>query len=291
MKKEYIIVTDSTTDFPDSYRIENNLRVVPLGFMIDGKNYKNYLDNRELSSTEFYNLIENGKNAKTFQVNPEEFYHYFEEIAKEGYDILGIFFSSGLSGTYNSSRIASERLKAEHPDTNIIIIDSLAASLGEGLLVDHAVRAKNRGMSLEENAKYIESIKLNISHWFTVMDMDTLKRGGRISSAAAFFAKTLNINPVLHVSNDGKLIARMKKIGRKAALNALVEVLVKTYEPTENEVVYISHANAYNDALKVARMIEEKTGIKEFLINEIGPVIGGHCGVGTIALFFFAKER
>ena len=214
--KEYIIVTDSTTDLPDNYVIEHNLKVIPLGFTINGTNY---LDNKELSSENFYKMILEGKIAKTSQINPDTFYRVFKEILNNGYGILGIFFSSGLSGTFNSARIAKDIILTEMPDAPIIVIDSLCASLGEGLLVHYAVKAQEDGLCLVDNAKYIEELKGKVAHWFTIMDMDTLKKGGRISASSAFFAKTLNINPVLHVSNDGKLVAKMKKIGRKGAIN------------------------------------------------------------------------
>lgn len=289
--KKYIIMTDSTTDLPNEYAIENNLHVIPLGFSIDGKNYANYLDNRELSSEDFYAKIRGGSNAKTFQINPETFYTEFKKVLDNGYGILGIFFSSGLSGTFNSARIAYEKIKEEDSNAEIKIIDSLAASLGEGLLVHYAVKAKNNNLTLAEAYQYVESLKMKIAHWFTVMDMDTLKRGGRVSAASAFFAKTLNIHPVLHVSNEGKLIARTKKIGRKSALNALVDKFLETYIEDLNDVIFISHSQSYEDALKVANAIKEKSKIEHVMINDIGPVIGGHCGIGTIALFFVAKER
>lgn len=289
--EKYIIITDSTTDLPASYANENGLTVIPLGFTIDGKNYKNYLDNRQLSSSDFYKKIKDGFVAKTFQVNPEEFYATFKEILSTGVGILGIFFSSGLSGSYNSARIAYEQIKEEMPDAMIEIVDSLCASLGEGLLVHYAIKAKEKGLSLQENKNYVEGLKLKVSHWFTVMDMDTLKRGGRISAGAAFFAKTLNINPVLHVSNDGKLIAKTKKIGRKSAISALIDKVVDTYIPSENDVLFISHSSCYEEAYKIGEIIKAKTQIKEVLINEIGPVIGGHCGIGTIAIFFISDQR
>lgn len=289
--KEYIIITDSTTDLPIEYAKESGLKVVPLGFSIKGNDYKNYLDNRELSSNDFYNMVKEGYSARTSQVNPEDFYNVFKETLEVGYGILGIFFSSGLSGTFNSARIAREQILRDFPDAQIIVVDSLCASLGEGLLVHYAVKAKEEGMSLVDNAKYIEGLKLRIAHWFTVMDMDTLKRGGRISAGSAFFAKTLNINPVLHVSNEGKLIARMKKIGRKCAINALVDRLVETYVKEENDVIFISHSKADEDVKGLVEVIKNKTGIQSILVNEIGPVIGGHCGIGTIAIFYIAKER
>lgn len=289
--KEYIIVTDSTTDLPASYADEYNIKVIPLGFTIDGKDYLNYLDHRELSTQKFYNMLSLGKIVKTSQVNPNDFYLAFKEILDDGYGVLGIFFSSSLSGTFNSARIAKEQILIEEANAPIVIIDSLCASLGEGLLVHYAVRAKENGMSLEDNANYIEKLKLKVAHWYTIMDMDTLKRGGRISASAAFFAKTLNINPILHVSDEGKLVARMKKIGRKAAINALIDKMLETYDKDENDFVFISHSEAFDDVDKLIELIYDKTGIENILVNEIGPVIGGHCGVGTIALFYIAKHR
>ena len=289
--KEYIIVTDSSTDLPSDYAKVNGIKVVPLGYSINGKNYQNNLDHSELSSDEFYEMIKEGKTAKTYQVNPTEFYNVFRDILDSGYGILGIFFSSGLSGTYNSARIAKDQILTESPNAPIIIVDSLCASLGEGLLVHYAIKAKDNGMCLVDNAKYIEDLKLKVAHWFTVMDMDTLKRGGRITAGTAFFAKTLNIHPVMHVSNEGKLVAKTKKIGRKNAVNALVDKMVETYIKDENDIVFISHTNSKSDVDKMVELIREKTGIDNFLINEVGPVIGGHCGVGTIALFYIADER
>lgn len=289
--QKYIILTDSTTDLPAYYAEENELEVLPLGFMIDGITYKNYLDNRELSSKDFYRKISEGKQAKTFQVNPDEFYDSFKKILDSGYGVLAIIFSSGLSGTYNSARIAYDQIKNEYPNAPIKIIDSLSASLGEGLLVHYAVCAKRNGMSLEEAYEYIEELKLRVTHWFTVQDMDTLKRGGRISAASAFFAKTLNINPVLHVSDEGKLVAKAKKIGRKNAVNALIDKFLETYTKDENKIVFICHSNCLDDAEKIKNVVKEKTQISDVLINEIGPVIGGHCGVGTLAIFYISNKR
>ena len=289
--KEFIIVTDSTTDLPSDYVKMNGVRVVPLKFIIDDKSYRDFPDKRELSTEEFYSMIKDGKVVKTSQPNPEEFYNVFNSILDLGYGILGIFFSSGLSGTFNSARIAKDQMLYENPNAPIYVIDSLCASLGEGLLVHYALKMKDEGMCLSDLADYVENLKLKIAHWYTIADMDTLKRGGRISASSAFFAKTLNINPVLHVSTDGKLIAKMKKIGRKNALNALVDKMVETYIKDENEVVFISHSCASTDVEKVVEMIKEKTGINNFLINDVGPVIGAHCGVGTVAIFYLANER
>ena len=205
--------------------------------------------------------------------------------------ILGIFFSSGLSGTFNSARIAYEEILENYPQANIKIIDSLCASLGEGLLVNYALKAQKAGKTLDENYQYIEKLKFKIAHWFTVSDMDALKRGGRISASSAFFAKTLHINPVLNVSNEGKLTARMKKVGRKAALSALVDKVEETYKKDLNDVIFISHSFAGHDVEILKRMITERIGVSNFYENIIGPVIGSHTGLGTIALFYIAEER
>lgn len=289
--KKYLIVTDSTTDLPVEYAEDNDLLVLPLSFMIDGVTYKNYLDNRDMCSGEFYSKVKSGVNIKTSQINPSDCYELFEECIVKGYGVLGLFFSSALSGTYNSARIAYEQILDNYPDANIKIIDSLCASMGEGLLVHYAVEALKSGMSLEDNVNYIESLKLKIAHWFTVMDMDTLKRGGRISASAAFFAKTLHINPVLHVSDEGKLVAKMKKIGRKSALHTLADKFVETYDKDKNKVVFISHSESLEDVELLKKLIEEKSGINQFLVSNVGPVIGAHCGIGTVALFFVADSR
>lgn len=289
--RKYIIITDSTTDLTSEYATINDLVVVPLSFSIDGGNYKDYLDHRDLSSESFYEKIKSGHIGKTTQVNPDEFYEEFEKYAKQDIGILGIFFSSGLSGTFNSARIAREQILEKYSNAQIKIIDSLCASLGEGLLVHYAIKAYEEGKTLEENYQYIEGLKLQVAHWFTVSDMDNLKRGGRISASSAFFAKTLHINPVLHVSNDGKLIARMKKIGKKAALSALVDRMVETYDKDKNEIIFICHSNALAEVNILKEMITAKLGINNFLVNLIGPVIGSHTGIGTLGVFYIASER
>jgi DegV family protein with EDD domain len=289
--KKYVIVTDSTTDLTWEFAKENELVVLPLGYSIDGNNYKDYLDRRDLPIEEFYKKIDKGYTSKTTQINPEEFYRVFEEYAKKDIGVLGIFFSSGLSGTFNSARIAYEQILEKYPNADIKILDSLCASLGEGLLVYYAIRALKEGKTLGENYKHLERLKFRIAHWFTVSDMDALKNGGRISASSAFFAKTLHINPVLNVSNEGKLTARMKKIGRRAALSAIVDKIEETYDRDLNNIIFISHSFAGTDVELLKKMITERIGINKFYENIIGPVIGSHTGLGTIAVFFIADER
>jgi DegV family protein with EDD domain len=288
--KKYVIVTDSTTDLTFEYAKENELIVLPLGYNINGVEYKDYLDHRDLAIDEFYTKINSGLTSKTTQINSDEFYKAFEVLVKQGIGILGIFFSSGLSGTFNSARIAYEEILENYPDAEIKIVDSLCASLGEGLLVNYAHKALKEGKTLDENYQYIEKLKFKIAHWFTVSDMDALKRGGRISASSAFFAKTLHINPVLNVSNEGKLTARMKKVGRKSALSALVDKIAETYDPELNDIIFISHSFA-SDVELVKKMITDRIGVDKFYVNTIGPVIGSHTGLGTIAIFFIANER
>jgi len=289
--KNYVIITDSTTDLTAEYAKELDLKVLSLSFTIDNKTYLDHQDYRDLPIEQFYQKINNGHVGKTTQINPETFYEAFEEYIKEDIGVLGIFFSSGLSGTFNSARIAYEQILEAYPNANIKIIDSLCASLGEGLLVHYAAKGKKEGLTLEENAKYIEDLKLKICHWFTISDMDTLKRGGRISASSAFFAKTLHINPVLHVSNEGKLVARTKKIGRRAAINALVEQMVDSYDKEKNDTIFISHSLASEDVAVLKKMITDRTNITNFYENIIGPVIGCHTGTGTVAIFYVAKQR
>ncbi len=290
--KDYVIVTDSTTDLPIEFANHHNLIVLPLGFLDEkGKEYKNTLDHHDMPIKEFYNQMRKGATFKTNQVNVQTYQNLFEQIVKEGKDIIVISFSSGLSGSFNSACVAKNMLEEEYPEAKIRVIDSLCASLGEGLLVYYAIKAKEEGKNYQELVDYLENLKHNISHWFTVDDIDTLKRGGRLSGATAFVAKTLKIKPVLYVSEEGKLVARTKKIGRKNALNEIVEKLVSMYDKNHNDIIFISHGDCIEDVNYVKTKITEKTGINNFLINEVGPVIGSHAGPGVLAIFFVSEGR
>ncbi len=288
--EKYVIITDSTIDMPQSYVNEKNIEVISLKYTLGMNEYLNYLDHREMSSTEFYNELRKGTSSSTSQINSEDVITAYSEYLEKGLDILGIGFSSGLSGTYNSMRIALEDLKEKYPDRQIKIIDSLNASMGEGLFVDCAVKNRDKGMTLEENYESLLKIRPNVYSWFTVSDIDFLKRGGRVSSVSAFLAKTININPVLNVDEKGFLIPRYKKIGRKSALKQLVNEMEKYVSKGEVETVFISHGDCLEDALIVEKMIKEIFDIKEIIINPIGPVIGSHSGPGTVALFFIRNQ-
>ncbi len=288
---KYVIITDSACDLTDEVAKKFDLQVCPLKFVIEGVEYPDYLDHRAMSPEDFYAKVRSGLMPSTAQVNTEEYIGIAEPFLKKGDDVLIIAFSSALSGTYNSARIAVEQLKEMYPTRKVMLVDSKAASLGQGLLVYHAATMRANNHSIEEVTEFLEAHKLHLAHWFTVSDIQHLKRGGRVSGAAALVAGMLNINPVLHVSDEGKLISRMKPIGRKKALKALFEKMKETYDPTISNVCFISHGDDLKDAIYLKEMIEKELDVDIRLINHIGPVIGAHSGPNTIALFFFAKHR
>lgn len=286
------LVTDSTADLPQEYLDKYNIGCIKLTYAMEGKTYGG--SGEEMDWKEFYRLMrEENKLPTTSQINPEEFKIYFEEVLKEYKDILYIAFSSGLSGTHNSALIAADMLKEEYPDCRIRVVDSLCASLGEGLFVHKAIMLKEAGKSMDEVADWLEANKLNLVHVFTVDDLHHLHRGGRVSKATAIIGTLAGIKPILHVDDEGHLIALSKVRGRKKSLHALVDLMedkIKEYQGV-NDMVMISHGDALEDAELVKAEIEKRFGIKEFLINNIGPTIGSHAGPGTIALFFMGTKR
>lgn len=286
------LVTDSTADLPQEYLDKYNIGCIKLTYTMEGKTYGG--SGEEMDWKEFYRLMrEENKLPTTSQINPEEFKIYFEEVLKEYKDILYIAFSSGLSGTHNSALIAADMLKEEYPDCRIRVVDSLCASLGEGLFVHKAQMLREAGKSMDEVADWLEANKLNLVHVFTVDDLHHLHRGGRVSKTTAIIGTLAGIKPILHVDDEGHLVALSKVRGRKKSLHALVDLMedkIKEYQGV-NDMVMISHGDALEDAEFVKTEIEKRFGIKEFLINNIGPTIGSHAGPGTIALFFMGTKR
>ena len=285
---ELIITTDNTSDLPDSYISENDLDILFLSYTIDGETYER---ENQLSAAEFYKRMRNGSMPTTAQINPDMAKEKFTKYLKEGKDILHISFSSGLSGSYNSCRIAAEELQEDFPDRRIVVVDSLCASLGEGLLVHKAVCQKKEGKSLAEITEWLEENKLHLCHNFTVDDLNHLYRGGRVSKAAAVFGTMVNIKPVLHVDDEGHLVPVSKVRGRKKSLTTLVDNMEKQVGKFENDTIFISHGDCLTDAEFVARLVRERFGIQSFLINTVGPTIGAHSGPGTVALFFMGNSR
>lgn len=287
--KNFIIVTDSACDLSPSILKEWGVDYINLSFHFEGED-KEY-SNDEMSIDTFYSRIKNGETAKTAAINPETFTEKFEEILKQNLDILYLGFSSGLSTTYNSSRIAAEELEVKYPDRKIICVDTLCASAGQGLIVYLALEKANSGATMEEVASYVEDLIPNLCHWFTVDDLVYLKRGGRVSPAVAFVGAVLGIKPILHVDDAGKLISVTKVRGRKAALNALADKYDELACNKKDGIVYICQADCKDDANAVKSQLEEKYGADVRIITDIGPVIGAHAGPGTIAVFFVGNER
>ena len=288
---DYMIVTDSTTDLPLSYFKEHNVRFATLPYIIDGETYE---DNHQLDGKTFYEKMRKGALPTTSQVNPEKALKLFKDIISEkDCDILCIAFSSGLSGTFNSFRMAAEELAESDSDHKIIVIDSLAASLGEGLMVHKAVCLKKEGLSLEENAKWITEHRQNFVHNFTVDDLFHLHRGGRVSKATAIIGSIANVKPILHVDEEGHLINVGKVRGRKKALVTLVDSMEQQigHFKDENNIIFISHGDCEEDANELASMVTKRLGFKAFLINPISPTIGAHAGPGTLALFYIGEYR
>lgn len=287
----FVIFTDSSTDLPSDVAKSLNLEVLPLKFIFGEEVFPNYLDNRSMDPKAFYERIRQGELPTTSQINVSDYEEALTPFLEQGKDILILSFSSALSGTYNSARIAKEELEQKFPKRKIALVDTKAASLGEGLIVYLAALEQKKGKSIEEVFKFVESIKLNVAHWFTVNDISHLRRGGRISGAAAIVAKALNINPVLNVDNEGRLISRMKVVGRKKAVLALFQKMKETYDPNLSKTVFISHGDDLEQALHLKDMIEKELDAKVEIVNFVGPVIGAHSGPGTIALFFLATNR
>ena len=290
MAENFTIITDSSCDLPAKIAEQLHIRVIPLTVTVDGVQYHNFLDEREIAFDDFYNRLPEVKSVTTSAINIAEFSTVMESELMMGKDVLYLGFSSGLSATYNAAVQAAKELSEKYPTHKIYTVDTLAASMGQGLLVYLAVMEKNQGKSIEEVRDYVESIKLSLAHWFTVADLGQLKRGGRISATTALVGTMLNIKPVLHVDNDGHLISMQKARGRAASIKALLERMEQTAVHPEKQVIFISHGNCYDDAKHLADMITAKWGCR-CVINYVGPVIGAHSGQGTLALFFLATQR
>ena len=288
--REYVITTDNNADLPEEYYKEHNVGCMYFSYTMDGVLYK---QDSYMPEGEFYGKMRAGSMPTTAQVNPEEARLLFEPYLKEGKDILHIAFSSGLSGTYNSCRIAVEELREEYPDRIITIIDSLAASLGQGLLVYLAQKMKEDGADMQTVAEWAENHRKNIVHLFTVDDLNHLYRGGRVSKTTAVLGGMLNIKPILHVDDEGKLIPIGKVRGRKKSILELASLMDEKLGSCKDtcDTIFISHGDCLEDAEFLAEKIKERYQIKTEIVNYVGSVIGAHCGPGTLALFFVGDVR
>ena len=287
--KDYIICTDLGCDIRRNILEEWGVPYVELTFRFDQED-KDYTD-KDIAIKDFYDRMREGSIAKTSAVNPDTFTGMFEQYVSQGKDVLYLGFSSGLSTTCNSAHIAAKELSEQYPYNKVLVVDTLCASAGQGLLLYLVLQKKALGYSVEEAAAYAEAIKAKICHWFTVDDLEYLKRGGRISPTVALVGNVLGVKPVLHVVHEGHLVNKQKVRGRKAALRVLAEKYGELAEDIQGGTVFICNADCMQDVETLKEMIKEKYGVKVELVTDIGPVIGAHAGPGTIAVFFVGKER
>lgn len=291
---DFEIVTDSCCNLLEDMIDDFGIHVLPLTFMVDGEDelYQSYLKGERTDLKQFYTMMREGKVFKTSLPNLAESEALFRELLGSGRDVLYIAFSSGLSGTYQALSLMAAQLQEEFPERKIHVVDSLAASGGQGLLVWYAVQHARAGESIDQVRDWLEENKLHLAHWFTVDDLMFLFRGGRVSKTAAWAGTLLNIKPVLHVDDEGHLIPMEKVRGRKKSLNALIDHMEKSAnKPISDQMVFITHGDCIEDAEYVTAKIKERFGVKDVVINYVDPVIGAHSGPGTMALFFLADKR
>ena len=285
---QYRILTDSCSDLTPELIKKLNITVVPLNMLFKGQVR---MDSVGDDIKEVYDALRDGEVASTSAANPENWTGFMEPVLAAGEDVLVLAFSSGLSTTYQSAVIAATDLAEKYPDRKIRVVDTLCASLGEGLLVHYACQKRDQGMDLDTLADWVENHKLNLCHWFTVDDLMYLKRGGRVSAATALVGTVLKIKPVLHVDNEGHLINVGKVRGRKAAIEMLAKKMEETALPGENDYVMICHGDCLEDAQYLEKLVKERLGVKEVFIGYTGAVIGSHSGPGTLALFYLGQHR
>ncbi len=287
----FIILTDSSCDLPDSLAKKMQLEVIPLSVDVDGEIFRNYLDGREISNQDFFERLINAKSVKTSAVNQSQFLDVLEPLVQAGNDVLYLGFSSGLSGTFSAGALAVHEIAERYPERKVYAVDTLCASMGQGLLIYHCWELQQQGKSIDEVHEFAEANKLHLCHWFTVSDLMFLKRGGRVSAATAVVGSMLNIKPVMHVDNEGHLINVRTARGRKASLRALADEMGNRGINLKDQHIFISHGNCEDDANYLANLVRDRFHVKDVTMNCLGPVIGAHAGPGTMALFFMGTER
>ena len=292
--REYVISCCSTADLTEEHFKKRNLSYICFHYELDGKQYPDDLG-KSIPFDQFYKAMQQGAQSKTSQINAEEFIEYFEQILKDGKDILHLCLSSGISGVMNSALLAKQELEEKYPDQKILIVDSLAASSGYGLLMDKLADLRDEGMTIEELYEWANTHKQNLHHWFFSTDLTFFIRGGRISKTAGAIGGLLNICPLLNVDYEGKLVPRFKIRTKKKVIRAIVDKMEEFAEDglDYSGKCYISQSACYEDARQVADLVEQRfpklNGKVE--INNIGTTIGSHTGPGTVALFFWGKKR
>ncbi len=285
------IVTDSSSNLTDDLIEKYKLHILSLMFRVNGKEYYSYEKGKKTELKQFYTMMRNKEEITTTLIDINTCTPIFEEILKQGNDLLYIGFSSALSGSFQAASMVLEDLKSTYPDRTILSVDTLGASLGEGLLVYHAAKLREQGKNINEVYNWVLDNRLHLCHWFTVDDLFFLKRGGRVSGSAAVLGTILGVKPIMHMDNEGRLILVEKARGRKRALDTLIDRMQKTAIEPQNQTVFITHGDCIEDAEYVATQIKQRLRVKDVLINYVDPVIGAHSGPGTIALFFLGTER
>lgn len=289
-RMDYIIITDSGSDLPEEFAAKEELAFFPLSFSIGEREYSNEGDDR-LTPEEFYAQVRAGSMPRTSQVNPELAEQRLEAYLKQEISVLYVSFSSALSGSCQTVKMIAEGLNEKYTAAKVVVVDSLCASLGQGLLISMALDLKREGKGIDEVAEWLEEHKLHLCHYFTVNDLFHLHRGGRVSKTAAVFGSLLGVKPVLHVDDQGRLIPVAKVRGRRQSLDALVDKMKEHVGSFKNQVVFISHGDCIDDANYVRDRVEKEFGIHNIMVGFIGPVIGSHSGPGTVALFFLGETR
>ena len=280
----YVLIANNTCDLPEDLLATLDLTLLPLGFNIGDDAYKT------MPLADFYQKLRAGAMPTTNAANVGEYVDIFDPVLSAGHDVLCLVFSSGLSATYNSAVMAADEMREKYPDRTLVVIDTLAASAGEGLLVHGAAKMRLAGKSIDEVAAWVENTKGNVAHWLTIDDLNHLKRGGRISAATAVVGGILGVKPVLRVNETGHLVPADKARGRQAALQRLIAEVEKTPD-LSSKTVYISHSECLDEAQLVATQLREKLGVGDVIIGQIGPVIGSHTGIGVVAVFWIANGR
>ncbi len=286
--RDYIITVNSTVDTGKEWLKERNVPVIPLKYTIDGQEYT---DMYGLSDKEFFQKLREGKMSVTSQINPEEAKEMLEPYVKEGKDVLHLAFSSALSGTCNSMKIAAEELQEEYPEAKVIVVDTLCACMGEAMLLYYALKQKEAGKTIEEVAQWAEENKLHVCHNVTVDDLFHLHRGGRVSKTAAVLGTMVKVKPIIHMDDNGALQVIGKERGRKKSLHKIVDMAVERSEGWDNEIIMITHGDCLEDAEYVAKLVREKMGVENVFIHNIGTVIGSHTGPGVVATFCMGNKR
>ncbi len=285
------IVTDAACDLPASYlQNKSDLTVIPTVYRIDGREYTDKPGD-EAAVGRFYDMLRDGRVATTSQITPVEYQRVFRDLVKQGREVLCVTFSSGLSGTYQSAVLAKSFIEDEIPGAKIVVVDSLCASLGEGLLVHYTLQKRDEGLSIDDTAEWVISNRQRLNHWFTVDDLMFLYRGGRVNATSAYLGSMLRIKPVMHVNYEGKLIPREKVQGRKRSLKALAQKVADLAVPRDGQTVFISHGDVLEEAQYTMEHIKELVKVKESLISPVGAYIGAHSGPGTVAVFFMGESR